>query len=354
MLKAPFPWFGGKSRAAELIWTRFGCDVKNYVEPFAGSLAVLLSAPHDGQIVETVNDLDGFITNFWRAIQASPDEVWLHADWPVSEADLHARHIWLVNQRETLTSKLIGDPTFFDTKIAGWWVWGICLWIGGGWCSGEGPWQTDGTHLINIRGGNAEIGVGGVKRKLPELLNTRGIQRRRPALDTGRGIKKQVPHLSTAGHGVHSLEYGGSNMFQPLAQRLRKVRVCCGNWDRVLTATPTVAHGLTAVLLDPPYSSETNRYMGCYAVESGTVAHDVREWAAANGNNPLLRIALCGYEGEHDELEQLGWTVETWVSNGGYGAGKGNQADANKFRERIWFSPHCLQPEQELTLFGIA
>lgn len=39
-LKAPFPWFGGKSRAAHLVWERFGA-VGNYVEPFAGSLAVL-------------------------------------------------------------------------------------------------------------------------------------------------------------------------------------------------------------------------------------------------------------------------------------------------------------------------
>jgi hypothetical protein len=43
-LKAPFPWFGGKIRAAHLIWPRFG-DVPNYVEPFAGSLAVLLRRP---------------------------------------------------------------------------------------------------------------------------------------------------------------------------------------------------------------------------------------------------------------------------------------------------------------------
>ena len=37
-MKAPFPWFGGKSRAASIIWQRFG-NVRNYVEPFAGSLA---------------------------------------------------------------------------------------------------------------------------------------------------------------------------------------------------------------------------------------------------------------------------------------------------------------------------
>lgn len=44
-LRAPFPWFGGKSRAAPLVWSALG-DVANYVEPFAGSLAVLLARPH--------------------------------------------------------------------------------------------------------------------------------------------------------------------------------------------------------------------------------------------------------------------------------------------------------------------
>ena len=44
-LKAPFPYFGGKSRAAPLIWEALG-DVPNYVEPFFGSWRVLLGRPH--------------------------------------------------------------------------------------------------------------------------------------------------------------------------------------------------------------------------------------------------------------------------------------------------------------------
>jgi site-specific DNA-adenine methylase len=34
-LVAPFPYFGGKSRAADRVWQAFG-EVENYVEPFAG------------------------------------------------------------------------------------------------------------------------------------------------------------------------------------------------------------------------------------------------------------------------------------------------------------------------------
>ena len=44
-LKAPFPYFGGKSTIAHLVWERFG-RVNNYVEPFFGSGAVLLKRRH--------------------------------------------------------------------------------------------------------------------------------------------------------------------------------------------------------------------------------------------------------------------------------------------------------------------
>src|SRR6266436_9987009 len=131
-LKAPFPWFGGKSRVADIVWERFG-DVPNYVEPFFGSGAVLLGRPTPARI-ETVNDLDCYIANFWRAVQADPAGVTGYADWPVNEADMHARHLWLVNQDE-FRAKIKSDPEYFDAKIAGWWVWGISQWIGGGWCS---------------------------------------------------------------------------------------------------------------------------------------------------------------------------------------------------------------------------
>ena len=64
VLQAPFVWFGGKSRAAPLIWPRLG-EVANYVEPFAGSLAVLLGSPRIATH-ETVNDLDGFVCKLVR------------------------------------------------------------------------------------------------------------------------------------------------------------------------------------------------------------------------------------------------------------------------------------------------
>jgi hypothetical protein len=127
---------------------------------------------------------------------------------------------------------------------------------------------------------------------------------------------------------------------QDLAARLRHVRVACGDWKRVVT--PAVIGGMRpcAVFLDPPYSAEAGR-AEVYANENLTIAHEVREWCLANGDNPDLRIALCGYTGEgHEELEARGWTTQEWKANGGYSnQGEGNE---NKHKERIWYSPHCL------------
>lgn len=138
-LKAPFPWFGGKSKVGPIVWKRFG-DVPNYVEPFFGSGAVMLRRPHEPYI-ETINDADGYVSNFWRAVSHAPDEVAHYADWPVNENDMHARHVWLRQYRDELPSMLEGDPEWYDAKIAGWWVYGMSCWIGSGFCgpSGAGP-----------------------------------------------------------------------------------------------------------------------------------------------------------------------------------------------------------------------
>lgn len=306
-LDAPFPWFGGKSRAAPLIWERFG-RVDNYVEPFAGSLAVLLGAPRVARF-ETVNDLDGLIANFWRAVAWAPDEVAGYCDWPVNEVDLHARHVWLLGQREDLAERLMGNPHFFDAKIAGWWCWGICCWIGSGWCAGNGPWTSVDGRLM----------------------------KRAP----GDGVHRNRVHLGDAGRGVHR-KRGLHDWFAALSARLRRVRVCCGDWQRVLGPSPTTKLGLTGIVLDPPYSDD-ERCADLYVKDSGTVAAKVRDWALSVGDDPRLRIALCGYDTEHD---MPGWSTGSWIYKGGYGNQGDGRGRANNKRETVWFSPHCLNSKQ--------
>jgi len=348
-LKAPFPWFGGKSRVAHLVWDRFG-DVPNYVEPFAGSLAVLLMRPHPAK-TETVNDKDCMIANFWRALQHDPDEVSRYADCPVNEADQHARHVWLCSQEE-FRERMKVDPDFYDTKIAGWWVWGQCIWIGAGWCSVQLPHLGNagtGVHRKRPHLGNAGTGV---HRKRPHLGNAgKGLNRQLPHLgDAGKGLNRQLPHLGNAGTGVCDVSdpISGTRRgiqvltyMRELAERLRGVRVCCGDWSRVCGPSPTVKHGTTAVFLDPPYSEDADR-AELYSSEDLSVAHAVRQWALENGDNPQLRIALCGYDGEHAMPES--WECVAWKAAGGYGSQGNGRGRENAARERIWFSPHCLKP----------
>lgn len=332
-LQAPFPWFGGKSRVAGLVWSRFG-DVRNYVEPFFGSGAVLLGRPTEPK-VETVNDLDRYVANFWRAVQADPEAVAHHCDWPVNEADLEAdleaRHYWLVSEGRVRLEAGLANPDWYDARIAGWWAWGVSSWIGPGWCSGDGSWVAGPDGWTK--------GKGGVNRQLPHLGNA------------GRGVNRQLPHLGDGGTGVNSAK--GADIIGwllALAARLRRVRVCCGDWSRVCGPCVTSGNGLTGVFLDPPYSAEAGRDMKLYSSDSGTVAHEVREWAIANGGNPLLRIALCGYEGEHIMPDD--WDCAAWKAHGGYGSQGNGAGKENATRERVWFSPHCLRPRSgQLGLF---
>ena len=186
-LKAPFPWFGGKSRVAAEVWRRFG-DVPNFIEPFFGSGAVLLARPpFEGNRIETVNDLDGHVANFWRATQAAPDEVAAYADWPVSELDLHARGDWLFYRSDARAwvERLRADPEYYDAKSAGWWAWFTSCWIGG---LPAIPEERNGATVYG-QGGGAD----GVYERLPHLG------------DAGKGVARQRPHLGSGGqgNGVH-------------------------------------------------------------------------------------------------------------------------------------------------------
>lgn len=358
-LKAPFPWFGGKSRIAGEVWARLG-NVANYVEPFFGSGAVLLARPH-APGTETVNDLDCYLANFWRAVKLHSGELAELADYPVSEVDLTARHGWLVRQTEFRT-RMLADPEYYDVRVAAWWVWGLSSWIGDGWCAAAGNER----HGANAKPENWRVrpnikASGGVQSKLPHLSHgEKGVYQKRPQLSqSAKGVVQQIPSISKAGNGITSKRpmlsddgvgviarrrAGLAAWFEALAERLRETRVACGDWRRVLTPAVTThcrsTEKLTGVFLDPPYASADlgMRYSGGHEV----TADNVREWALAHGDNPMFRIALCGYDGEH---VMPGWECLPWKAAGGYGSGRGGRGEKNSRRERIWFSSHCLKPD---------
>ena len=338
-LAAPFPYFGGKRAVADLIWTRLG-DVRVYVEPFAGSLSVLLLRPHAPR-VETVNDLDGHIANVWRSIRADPERVASYADDIVSEVDLHSRHALLVRERATLTERLLADPDYYDARLAGWWVWGASCWIGSGWCSGRGPWQVAEGRLMKQDGE-------GIERKRPHLMTAgKGVQRKVPQVgDFGRGVHKQLPHLGDACLVPHRPDGAITDWLAALAGRLRRVRVCCGDWRRVLGPAGTTHVGLTGVFLDPPYS-HVGRDGEIYTHDEVDTFRGAREWAIQHGGDPRYRIVLCGYA-EDDPGAQMPpcWTHHAWKTRGGYGNQGTGRGRLNAGREVLWFSPHCLEASQ--------
>ena len=381
--KAPFPWFGGKSKAAELVWSLLG-DVPHYCEPFFGSGAVLLNRPHPCNrpyVSETVNDLDGFVVNFWRAVTWAPDAVAEAASWPVAEADKSARQLALLRWRDGALDRLAGDAAWFDPVMAGWWAWAVSVQIGA--FDGRSGWHADpatGRIVQQPRGVAREPGV---LRDRPHLSSDgQGVNRpgtREP------GVKRDRPHLSSDGQGVNhagtrepgvldpiTADHGRSALdhtdwgaayhdlampelirwFRHLAARLRHVRVLNGDWSRLVTTGAAhtlpvrMGEGPAGVFLDPPYADTADRAGSLYATDSLSVAHDVRRWGLAHGDNPPFRIGRAGFDGEHGtELVDAGWTEHEWFTGGHLAGGMGNVGGSGahqQHRERLWASPHCI------------
>jgi DNA adenine methylase len=301
-LLSPFPYFGGKRTIVADVWARLGSP-KQYIEPFCGSAAMLLAAPSPAHL-EVICDGSGFIANFWRAVKHQPAAVAEWADYPVSHIDLGARHVWLMAQRDRVGAELQNPDWPGDAKVAGWWLWGQCCWIGSRWCE----W-----------GGASGIG------QVPHTSNA------------GRGVQAigKVPHTSGAGMGVTELltSSGRTAMvwLHKLAGRLERVRVVHGNWDRCLNNH--FGGDDTAVFLDPPYRAY-ERFYGT----SAPVADAVEKWARENAQ---LRIALCGHKGDYDLPD---WEAVKW-SRGKLTYSGSKTTDA----ECVWYSPPCAKVLRQQT-----
>lgn len=344
MISSPFPYFGSKADAAPLIWQALG-NPDNFVDPFCGSCAVLWRRPQPGKI-ETLNDAFGAIPNFLRAVKHRPDAVAEAASWPVDECMMHAVHRWLIEKmNDVFVERLMTEVDFYDAEIAGKWVWGQSIWIGAGWCAKNFATQGRKRPSVGGRGERPSMGVGIFRGRLPHLIGPHNA----------RKLGGQLPHIqgsdgSGVGYGRGIFASGRREdllgYFELLSARTCEARIICGDWSRVVTPAVTVSHGLTGIVLDPPYGEAAGRTARLYAVDSLSVAAEVRAWAKENGGNPLLRIVLCGYAGEgHEELEECGWRSVRWKAKGGYGNQDGENANAAK--ETLWASPHCLRGDEQ-------
>jgi hypothetical protein len=355
-MKAPFPWFGGKSAVAAVVWRRLGSP-RQYIEPFCGSAAILLAAPAVASL-EVIGDANCYVANFWRALKLQPDAVIAAQDYPVSHIDLFARHRWLTEPARvaTLRDSLLDPEWPGDAKIAGWWLWGQCCWIGSGWCDPARTPSGDGMGKIPR---TTEGGIG-IRAKPPRdighipFVGNPGMGAQKMTAgkiphvgDAGRGTQRitlgKVPHSGNPGRGTQTIaaEASAAGWLRALADRLARVRIIHGDWSRCLHLSHNYDEGDVAVFLDPPYPE----FEKLYGSESEPVAHAVAAWARDRGH---LRIALCGHRGDYD---MPGWTILDWTRP------RSTQGStATRDAECIWFSPGCLPdaPAQASLFVGAA
>lgn len=105
-MRTPLTYYGGKQKLAAQIVELMPPHVA-YLEPFAGGAAVLFAKSPAER--ETLNDVDGQIMRFWRALRDRPDELasavaatpYGRAEWEASrepaEDDVEAARRLLVN-----------------------------------------------------------------------------------------------------------------------------------------------------------------------------------------------------------------------------------------------------------------
>ena len=100
-----------------------------------------------------------------------PEAVAEAACWPVNECDLHARHLWLVNNLPKLAARLMADPEYHEAAH--------------GWLVGVGR------VLFGLEAAGARVMGRGTQNRTGR--RTRADPRR------WRRGGKQLPHLGDAG-----------------------------------------------------------------------------------------------------------------------------------------------------------
>lgn len=406
-LSAPFPYFGGKSTVAKIVWAALG-QPKHYLEPFFGSGAVLLARPdyRPDKHMETVCDKDGYLANVWRALQNDPDEVAKWCDWPVNHADLMARRRTLLKNENTLLGNLVDNEEWFDPKLAGYWIWAASCWIGSGLTrpraipditNAKGVHKQQlydpgqyldriaskginknsivsekrpdvikdgkGVHKLSVTGGRPQVGVQGagvhMAAQIPSVRDDRGINGQIPLLNHETGICRRPCYGASGAHGVHKISLvdesfpeldvrdpytpGLYTWFRQLSERLRRVRVVCGDWNRVCGGDWQDDRGTCGIFFDPPYGEKAGRDPKIYHEDSLDISAAVRKWCQDRASRRSYRIVLAGYYEEHECLLEEGWTVHRWSAHGGF-ANRGNgktRGEVNRHREALFFSPHC-------------
>ena len=311
-----------------------------YAEPFFGSGAVLLQSPRVSPR-EIVCDKNCMVVNFWRAMQNDPEQVAKWADYPSFHDDLTARHRWLMQWGLDNRDRVQTDPDFSDAKAAGWWAWGMSLWIGGGFAAipfekvDADPFN-DGQIPFIRDNGNGGRGVSTHRKELKPKGDGQIPYSSKPG---GQGVQVQRAQRIALPKGLIGDGQRLQEWFFQLAERLQNVFVLNRDWESAVTPTllQQTKSGLktdVAIFLDPPYRTDKGRQKVMYADEdeSTRAAKGSYEWAVAHGDK--YRIIYCHHAGDFPVPD--GWQAkeQTFIH-----AREGAV-------DQILISPACLATEQ--------
>ena len=409
MLRSPYPWPGGKSPCLDIIADNIG-GVTTLVDPFLGSGVVPLNYPHPVRRV-IVNDKNGMLTNAWRSMQADPEAVAAHADWPISHIDLQARGNYLRDSLPDLHERVLGDWRYYDPELAGLWLWVVCNSIDMGrsvsmqdirslsgrvpkdCATGHGI-QGEGRVSMRVPSSGTRQGVGTAqehpdpneRQYIPPGGFPRGVQARgdasRPNLNkTGgvgngiqsHGVDRSRPNIPWhIGEGIqrkseYDPEHPGARLIpwlRAIQERIFRWIILSQDWRKVLDSRtvlgllPSVPHQTVGIILDPPYDSGQGRSR-MYAEDSFSVAGEVRRWlltphkmlGTEPWRHPKMKIVYCGFEGDFPETELPDARKILWQRKGGMEFTSGKQPDHDR-QECLWFNPTCEPlPSPQGTLF---
>lgn len=289
-MKAPFPYAGGKAKWAATIWIYFGRPTV-YAEPFAGSIACLLSRPDPPARREIICDTEGGVVNFWRAVRKDPDTVARWADCPTWHDELLARKAWFYAWSDAHSEQLAADMDYCCPKAAGIWAW---------------------CHSVSFMG----LFQNRADKSVPLVQAVGGH-----ASGVSRGTQL---HRNLVGH------------MRSLGERLEDVIVLNASWEAAVTPAKLARNAkwsVVAVLMDPPFAHpEGIRY---YRDQERKASDDAYEWSLEHGEDD--RIGFCCNVGDYPVPP--GWTAETRDFQRGSARGA---------RDQIMFSPACLA---QATLF---
>ena len=304
-LKAPMSYFGKKDKIAPEIW-RLAGDVKTYIEPFGGTLAVLRLRPNPkGR--EIVNDGDCLLVNAWRAIKYAPDKVASEIDAILyAEVELNARRQFLKDNRDQLLEKVSDNSEYFDLELAADYFW----------C--------------------ASAAIGGAK-----TINS-------PSKRSGGIVSHPNNGVFQEGRSEKFLQ----EWFRELSARLKSVTIMCRDAKEILTAGYYLEKEYLAphfVFVDPPYATGEK-----YMYYTNELCDWLQDWCIENGN--ATKIILAGYSDDYHKPFPQDWQIQTWKQGIGFATGAKDLEAAKEKQgtETLWISPACVRNQGNQFSMGLA